>query len=506
MEAIKEYIKFIKERINESFFPEEKVILQKGLKLMKLSLPQYIKLQMKGFSDAELKTDSPPEIDLLTLPSTPIAKKLAKMPKLSKADEIIMNDFAAVQLTISIIMFEYFRRNDGKEAALNYAKYMMRSIDKLRTRIGEESPAYVNSYASNMTREIKILEEEIKNNQSTDLVTITQEELERYQQALHYLKTNNNQQTTQPIIQKTVHKIHFEDYSGEQFERLTFAYVLRHKNWDKTPEWLGQAGSDSGRDIWAVLKNETYCYACANYQTLTITKAKSDIDKLKKKKYIPNNLIIVCGGVVSANLREKIIKYGKKAGAKIMEVWSGVEFEEKLRHETPELIKRFFEGEAFPYSPGELIKYNEAVSIQNDTDIINLLAECFDRPAFTTPFYRESSIPEFEKAMKSTIEVLNTGIQRLNDGIFVRTIASRHKIKDEKLKSELALITELVVKLRDTFTELKRTKEIQRCNCDQEDCSTYILSDNACRIMDDSRKQIFEQFQKIKPNFKLQLY
>ena len=504
MEILKEYTKFIKERINESFFPGEKMTLYSGLKYLKLSLPQYLKLQMASFTKEEFNGNSLPEVDILSLPHTPMGKKLGKT-KVSAKGEVILHDFIAVQLTLSVITFEYFRRNNEKKIALDYAKHMLRSIDRLKTRVGKEPPLYVNTYANNITREIELLEKDIKNNPSEKTVTITQEEYERYQKNLHYLKTNNNPQATKPIIQKTVHKIHFEDYSSEQFERLTFAYVLRHKTWDRTPEWLGQAGSDSGRDIWAVSKNETYCYACANYKGLTITKVRSDIEKLKKNRHVPHHLIIVCGGIVSANLRDKIVKLGKKVGAETTQVWAGVEFEEKLRHETPELIKRFAEGELFPDSAGELIKYNEVVSIQNDADIIKLLAECFDRPAFTTRFYRESSIPEFEKAMKSTIEVLNTGIHRLNDGTIIRTIASRHKITDEKIKSELAIITELVIKLRDNFTELKRKKEIQPCNCGEEDCPTYMLSDNACKVMDDSRKDIFNQFQKIKPDFNIEL-
>lgn len=49
-------------------------------------------------------------------------------------------------------------------------------------------------------------------------------------------------------IEKTVHPIHFEDRSGSEFERLTFAYLLQHRNWDKL-HWLGETGKDGGKDI-----------------------------------------------------------------------------------------------------------------------------------------------------------------------------------------------------------------------------------------------------------------
>lgn len=503
-EIIKEIANFIRERITESFFPEEKAVLRKGLKLMNLSLEKLLEMQLKGYDEKELESGTFPEVDILNLPNSPLAKVIGKMPK---SDEKAMEDFAAVQLTLYFIIFEYFRRNDGKEVALDFGKSLVKTFNKIKSRIGEETPTYINAFLTNMNREVGYLEEELKNAQLGNItITITQEELKRYQEAYHYLIfTQTQKQISSPVIQKTVHKIHFENYSGEQFERLMFAYVLRSKNWDSTPQWLGQAGSDSGRDIWAVFNKETYCYACANWKGLNFAKAKSDIDKLKKNKFIPVHLVVVSGGVVSANLRAKIIAYGKKAGAKTTEVWAGVEVEEKLRFETPELIRRFVEGELFPDSPGELIKLNNIISTSSDEQIIELLSECFDRPAFTTPFYNESSIPEFEMAISRTIEVLNTGVHRLNDGTLIRTIASRHKVTDEKLKSELAFIVQLVIKLRDIFTELKRKKEIKPCECGQGDCSTYMLTENACKIMDDSRTVILKSFRKVKPNFSIRL-
>ncbi len=47
-----------------------------------------------------------------------------------------------------------------------------------------------------------------------------------------------------------VHPIHFEDYSGVQFERLAFAYHVR-TGW-RDLIWHGQSGSDQGRDIFGI--------------------------------------------------------------------------------------------------------------------------------------------------------------------------------------------------------------------------------------------------------------
>ncbi|WP_136667416.1 hypothetical protein [Flavobacterium sp. H122] len=182
----------------------------------------------------------------------------------------------------------------------------------------------------------------------------------------------------------SVSPIHFEDKSGTEFERLVFAYAIREKDWDLI-EWLGQTGKDGGRDIWGEVNGKTYCYLCANYQNLTLKKAKDDINKLVKHKTIPDFLIVACGGKVTSGIRTQIKDYSTTKGINKITVWTGVEFEEKLRKETPELIRRFVMGEQFPDSPTELIQYAKALNATNDKDIVDLLVECFDRPAFTTP-------------------------------------------------------------------------------------------------------------------------
>lgn len=126
------------------------------------------------------------------------------------------------------------------------------------------------------------------------------------------------------------------------------------------------------------------------------------------------------------------------------------------------------------------------------------MVDCFNRPAFTTPFHREVNIPDFGKAITDTIEVLNTGVHRLRDGTLIRQIPSRHQLKDIVVKNDVAALYNLVVKLRDTFTDLRRKKEIENCGCGDPDCPTYMMSDNACQKMDTIRLEIFTAMQKIK--------
>lgn len=294
-------------------------------------------------------------------------------------------------------------------------------------------------------------------------------------------------------VEKIVLPIHFEDRSGVEFERLAFAFINAYKNWDSL-EWLGQSGDDDGRDIWGILSGKSFCYQCANYRSLTTKKVTDDIDKLVKEGTIPDCFIVVCGGRVSVNSRSLIKSYAAQYGIAETEIWTGVEFEEKLRKHTPELIRRFVHGEEFPEQ-----------QVHEDKRIVKVLSECFDRPAFTTPFHREVNISDFEKAMTDTIEVLNTGMHRLRDGTLIRKIPSRHEVSDKRVKEQVTDIYRSVITLRDTFIDLKKEKEIEPCSCGQADCLTYFLSDNACKQMDEIRSDIFNKFRKISGDINLHI-
>jgi hypothetical protein len=151
-----------------------------------------------------------------------------------------------------------------------------------------------------------------------------------------------------------VQRIHFEDRSGFEFERLAFAYILRVEEWESI-DWYGQLGSDRGRDIWGTLSNRGYnstvCYQCANHQRLVFKKAEEDIDKICSGPHkIPHRFVLIVGGKVSANMRTRVAEYASSKGISIAEVWSGPEFEERLRRDTPDLIRRFCDGIGFPES------------------------------------------------------------------------------------------------------------------------------------------------------------
>jgi hypothetical protein len=308
---------------------------------------------------------------------------------------------------------------------------------------------------------------------------------------------------------KTVQPIHFEDFDGYQFERLVFAYLLRTDNW-LSLEWYGQTGSDSGRDIVGVRERDRYpagqkvCVQCTNWRTPKYDKIRKDFEKILSTEK-PDVFIVVTGGKVSSRLRKKVNKLCEEKEVYINEIWSGNEFEERLRSETETLLKRFIEGDEFPDTPEDLRTFVEEVHPQSDDEILGLMAGLFDRPAFYTPFRYESSIPAFKKAITDTIEALNTGIHRLRDGTEIRRIPSRHAIQSEETKSVLFQIVQILTELRAKFDEFVKTGEIQIMPAMRADISILLTSPNAANEMDRLRKKILDSFRELYPAFRIKL-
>jgi hypothetical protein len=307
---------------------------------------------------------------------------------------------------------------------------------------------------------------------------------------------------------KTVLPIHFEDRSGSEFERLSFAYICNTRDWSSI-DWYGQLGADCGRDIWAVTRDdwgneESYCYQCANHQSLKFKKAQEDIDKIVAGPHkTPDHFVLIAGGSVSAALKDRIVAYAKLKGIASAQVWTGVEFEERLRRDTPSLIRRFCEGEEFPESPSALQSFSANAAATSDQEILSLIAQCFDRPAFTTPFHQESSIPAFKQAITDTIEVLNTGVHRLRDGTEIRRIPTRHNLQDESTKRVLSGVVTKLVELRTAYDAFLESGDIKSCACSVPECSVFFSSLTASRSLDRIREEILDSLRSIYPTLQI---
>jgi hypothetical protein len=216
------------------------------------------------------------------------------------------------------------------------------------------------------------------------------------------------------------------------------------------------AWNGPGRDIWGEHDDEhkvKVCIQCANRKRLTLSKIVHDVDLITSgPNGWPDELLFITGGSISARLRDKTKVLVVKKGIHVCNIWSGQEFEERLRVEAESLLRRFVRGEQFPDSPSEIVNFVSNLETITDNEILVLMARLFDRPAFYTPFHQESSIPAFKKAITDTIEALNTGIYRLRDGTEIQRIPSRHQVKDLAIRSTLSESPERSIRLRPSDT------------------------------------------------------
>jgi hypothetical protein len=309
---------------------------------------------------------------------------------------------------------------------------------------------------------------------------------------------------------KQVGPIHFEDYSGAAFERLVFAFHLRTDRW-RSIEWYGQVGSDLGRDILGIRDDdspsgEVVCIQCANHRNLPTAKVIGDIEKARSSTTPPRKMRFVCGGAISATLRDRIAKHAAKIGIPV-ELWSGVEFEERLRHQAASLLRRFVEGEEFPELPAKLGEFLGKLDAPSDEEISALLASLFDRPAYYTPFRHESCIHAFRDALDDTICALGTGVRRTRSGVALPPIPARHELRGELVREKFAEIERGVAGLRARFDQLVKSKEIRPCaeRCGRPDCPVYEMSDAAIRDMDEIRGRLLDAVRHVVPRFSVRV-
>ncbi|MDB5353717.1 MAG: hypothetical protein JWN24_170 [Phycisphaerales bacterium] len=288
---------------------------------------------------------------------------------------------------------------------------------------------------------------------------------------------------------RTVQPVHFEDFSGHQFERLVFAYHLRSDKW-RSLEWYGQSGGDLGRDIWGERQTGgSLCIQCVNRQTLVATKVTKDLDKIvRARSGVPDSFLVVCASAVSGKVRDKVKEHAEKLGIGQCDIWCGQEFEERLRQDAENLLKRFIEGVTFPDDPTELRQFADFKT--DDDVVIERFVEVFDRPAFRTSFHQESSLPAFRQAIGDTIQALNTGIWQTREGKEIERLPSRHQLMSRKLRDELAIVVRDLTELRARFEQLIREGEIRPCGCNDPDCPVFFFSEDAAQQMDVLRTEV----------------
>lgn len=304
-----------------------------------------------------------------------------------------------------------------------------------------------------------------------------------------------------------VQPVHFEDFAGNQFERLVFAYHARTDRWTSL-EWYGQVGKDKGRDIVGVREvdgrpdGQAVCVLCANWKKLTLAKVKKDLNKaLKSLKRPPEKVRVICGHAIPSKLRDEAKLFAATKGVHDCELWSGTEFEEHIRTYAESLLHRFVHGEAFPDTAKDLLLFAWGTVPTTDDERIALIALAFNRPAFSTPIHQESSLPAFKKAIADSIQVLNTGIWQTRQGIVIRRLPMINDIVDKQKKTALKSTLKALVSLQTTFDEMLRKGQITHCNCGDKDCPTYLMRFDAARSLTAERDHVIDSFRIAYPSF-----
>jgi hypothetical protein len=306
-------------------------------------------------------------------------------------------------------------------------------------------------------------------------------------------------------ISRTVRPVHFEDFGGQDFERLVFAYHLR-AGWHSLA-WYGQTGSDLGRDIIGIEPFDdgpprSTVIQCVNRASLTDAKAKRDMEKAcGAPTGVPNAFKFVCRGAVSSERRDQVKAVGRRLGILTVDVWSGVEFEEALRLRAEFLLQRFIEGVTFPDAAGELRQFVDDFPDLSDEEALRLMAAVFDRPAFRTPFQAESSLPAFQQAIEDTIGALNTGIWRTREGTEIRRVPSLHTLRDASARAALAKVVREIDEIRRTFKRHLAKGSVRHCGCNNPDCPVFMVDDCAAEELDVARTKALTTFHQIWPRF-----
>lgn len=288
--------------------------------------------------------------------------------------------------------------------------------------------------------------------------------------------------------------ISFSNLDGHAFERLVFATLLRMRAWHSL-NWHGQSGSDGGRDIIGVCEDQygnkkKVVVACANWKAFTLAKATGDIDSfVKTLGSPPDEVIIVAGGSVSSDTKDKIDEHARAKKIYQSQTWSGSEFEEHLRFHAPSVLNRFFHGDELPDDDASLRDFMQKLDPVTAIEAAEMLGNIFRRPAFQTPIGEESSLPAFRQAIGDTIGAINTGIWRDREGAVISRVPSIAAFSDATVVARLRACADELNLLRRAFDQGLKNKKIRPCGCGQADCPTFMIERGYCDVLEEHRSK-----------------
>jgi hypothetical protein len=99
----------------------------------------------------------------------------------------------------------------------------------------------------------------------------------------------------------------------------------------------------------------------------------------------------------------------------------------------------------------------------SDTDIIDFLANCFTRPAFTTPFAKEVSEEGFIQAIEDTVTAIRTGklLDRRDRSIVLREGRPYQQLQNTVWQSEITRVISLLDAIQTNYKDAVEQKKIR---------------------------------------------
>lgn len=142
-----------------------------------------------------------------------------------------------------------------------------------------------------------------------------------------------------PPVTASSHLLPFDRLSAETFERLCLWLVEREGF--TGVQYLGEAGSDQGRDLVAYRGRRRYAFQCKRVARFGPREAKKEIEKLRAlpASERPDELVFVVVRPVSARTRRAAwSSWGSDRGCHF---WVGAELDERVKRH-PDLLHEFF--------------------------------------------------------------------------------------------------------------------------------------------------------------------
>ena len=125
----------------------------------------------------------------------------------------------------------------------------------------------------------------------------------------------------------------------------------------------------------------------------------------------------------------------------------------------------------------EVESLSPAVSLQDDRDIIEFFAKCFDRPAFQDDIRQEGNMEDLDKAIEDTIIAINTGVLRTRDGNVLKEGKGKSDIKNPIWRNKIENIVDMLLSIRrrlqiayddKSYTKHNNGYHTFYCFCDRE--------------------------------------